>query len=336
MAMTDSLARGGASATAIAHPNIALIKYWGKDDAALNTPAVESVSITLDTFSTRTQVAFDPAATCDTFELDGAPADAGETRRVVALLDLFRSLAGSDSRARVTSSNNFPTAAGLASSASGFAALAVAADAALALRLDRSALSVLARRGSGSAARSLFGGFVHMARARRDDGEDARATPLLSRERWPLRVVVALTSRERKRHLSTQGMNLTRDSSPFYDAWVRSSEADVDAARAAIETRDFAALAAVSEHSCLKMHGLMLSARPGLVYWNGVTVECLRRVVELRAAGHAVFFTIDAGPQVKAVCEPDAEAAVAEALADVPGVVETLTLGLGGDARVSP
>ena len=324
------------AASAMAHPNIALVKYWGKDDAALNTPAVESVSITLDTFATHTRVEFDDRRERDSLELDGRAASAAETDRVSTFLDLFRERAGTSVRARVVSHNNFPTAAGLASSASAFAALAVAADGALSLGQSRHELSVLARRGSGSAARSIFGGFVHMARARGDDHATSCATPIVRGERWPLRVVVALTSRERKQALSTSGMNLTRDTSPFYAAWVSSSVQDVATARSAIEMRDFSALAAVSEHSCLKMHGLMLSARPGLVYWNGATVECLQRVRALRAEGHGVFFTIDAGPQVKAVCDAAAVPAVAAALADVPGVLETVELGLGGDAQRLP
>lgn len=331
--MTRSNASREMSATALAHPNIALIKYWGKANAALNTPAVESVSITLDTFASETKVEFDTKVGADSVELNGVPAGASEAARVSTFLDVFRALAGHDCRARVVSQNNFPTAAGLASSASGFAALAMAADAALNLNMPKRELSAIARRGSGSAARSLYGGFVHMAKALREDGTDAVATSLLRRERWPLRVVVALTSREKKRHLSTAGMNTTRDTSPYYPAWVSSSVADVATAKSAIEMRDFAALAAVSEHSCLKMHGLMLSARPGLVYWNGATVECLRRIGDLRASGHAAFFTIDAGPQVKTVCDDAALPVVLDALGSVPGVIETIALGLGGDAR---
>jgi diphosphomevalonate decarboxylase len=165
-------------ATAQAQPNIALVKYWGKRDPRLNLPATGSLPITLATLWTRTRVAFDESLRHDELRLNDAE-DPVALGRVSACLDLLRRQAGTTACARVDSRNNFPTAAGLASSASGFAALVVAADAALGLALDRRTLSTLARRGSGAAARSLFGGFVSMAAGQREDGEDAFAAPVL-------------------------------------------------------------------------------------------------------------------------------------------------------------
>lgn len=324
------------SASAIAHPNFALIKYWGKADVALNTPAVASLSITLDGIATRTRVVFDPALSGDEVLLDGVPARPREAGRVSAVLDLLRAAAGNPTRARVESRNDFPTAAGLASSASGFAALVVAADRALATGLSPAELSALARRGSGSAARSLFGGFVRMHRGTAADGADAIAEPLLAAPDWPLRVVIAITSARRKAHLSTDGMRATATSSPYYPAWVAGNDVDVETAMDAIKTRDFVALAAVSEFSCLKMHGLMLSSQPGLVYWNAATVAALHCVRELREEGAEVFFTIDAGPQLKAVCTAQSESRVVEALTAVPGVERVLRCGLGPGARTDP
>src|SRR5699024_5323583 len=162
-----------------ARPNIALVKYWGKRDSALNLPAAGSLSVTLDTLSTRTRVDFDPALEADQLRLNGSE-DSGTLRRVSACLDVLRDQAGTRCRARVDTQNNFPTAAGLASSASGFAALVVAANEALGLPMDRRRLSALARRGSGSAARSLFGGFVVMHAGQAMDGSDAVAEPLLA------------------------------------------------------------------------------------------------------------------------------------------------------------
>ncbi|MFK8016686.1 MAG: diphosphomevalonate decarboxylase [Gammaproteobacteria bacterium] len=318
------------SVRAQAHPNIALIKYWGKATVEGNIPAVPSLSITLDTLYSDTTVTLDqPGA--NSVMLNGEPASTAVAKRIGAFIALLREQAASDASVHVSTTNNFPTAAGLASSASGFAALALATSRAFALDLDRSALSVLARVGSGSAARSLFGGFVEM---QGPDHPSPHAFPLQGPSAWPLQVVVAITSTAAKTHLSTDGMNLTRDTSPFYAAWIDSHKADMDRAREAVAARDFQTLASVSEHSCLKMHGLMLSADPGLVYWNAATVACIERVRALRADGHDVFFTIDAGPQVKAVCTPTSAAAVRDALAAVPGVVETLCVGLGGDARV--
>lgn len=315
-----------------AHPNIALIKYWGKRDVPLNLPAVGSLSITLDTLWTRTRVQFDASLQQDRVHLNGREDDK-ETRRIGACLDLLRERAGCRLHARVDSRNNFPTGAGLASSASGFAALVIAADAALGLQLSPQDLSAYARRGSGSAARSIFGGYVEWAHGERSDGSDSIARPLLDADAWPLSVVVAVTSTAQKAIGSTAGMNLTRDTAPYWDAWVATGEADLAEARAAIAARDFERLAAIAEYSCLKMHALAMSARPGLLYWNGTTVEGMHRVRQLRAQGHAVFFTIDAGPQIKAICLPESAAAVEAALRDLPGVLRVHRTGLGAGAR---
>jgi diphosphomevalonate decarboxylase len=319
-------------AAAQAQPNIALVKYWGKRDAALNLPVVGSISITLDALWTRTLVRFDAALDQDQVSLNGR-SDAKEARRVSACLDLLRAHAGVNWRASVDSRNNFPTAAGLASSASGFAALVHAGAAALGLSLSEAEQSVLARRCSGSAARSIFGGYVEWAHGQRADGTDSVAAPLLDAAAWPLRVAVAITSTAAKEVGSSEGMRRTAETSPYQSAWIESQEADLAVARQAILARDFQALADISEHSCLKMHALALAARPGLLYWNGASVECMRRVRALRGQGVPVFFTVDAGPQVKAVCTPEAIGEVKAALREVPGVLDVVETGLGGGVR---
>ena len=320
-------------ATARARANIALVKYWGKANAALNVPAVGSISITLNDLYSDTEVEFDRALSRDSLLLDGQT-DPQALARISACLDLLRARAGLAAPARVVSHNNFPTGAGLASSASGFAALVAAAAAALDLPLSSEELSVFARRGSGSAARSIFGGYVEMRAGARADGSDSYAEQLLDSAAWPLRVVVAITSRDRKQTSSTQGMQSTAATSPYYTAWLASSAADIAAARSAILARDFARLGATAEHSCLKLHALAMSAMPPLVYWNAATVACMNTVRELARDGVGVFFTIDAGPQLKAVCEPDSAAAVAAALRDVPGVVDVLDTGLGAGVEL--
>ncbi|MGH8234240.1 MAG: diphosphomevalonate decarboxylase [Rhodanobacteraceae bacterium] len=321
-------------ATAIAQPNIALVKYWGKRDDVLNLSASGSLSITLEALHTRTSVRFDAAYAHDDIVLNGCQNEA-ESRKIGAFLDLMRARAGLATRAQIVSENDFPTRAGLASSASGFAALAVAVDRALGLGLDKSELSRLARRGSGSAARSIFGGFVEMAAGERGDGEDAFATPLLEPQEWPLTVVIAVTTHAAKSVSSRAGMDLSRRTSPFYRSWIATGTGDLATAREAVLARDFDKLAQVGEASCLAMHAVMLSTRPGLVYWNGATVECMQRVRTLRELeGHGAFFTIDAGPQVKAVCLPDATLRVAEALREIPGVEAVSVSGLGDGARV--
>lgn len=320
------------TARARAQPNIALVKYWGKRDPALNLPERGSLSITLDTLWTRTQVSFDASLGVDHMLLDGRDYPEG-LARTSACLDLLRGLAGSHLPARVETHNNFPTAAGLASSASGFAALVVAGSAALGLRLEARELSILARRASGSAARSIFGGFVEMQAGVDADGSDAHAVPVLGAAAWPLCVVVAVTSSQAKTVHSGPGMQLTRRTSPYHAAWLATVDDDLAAARTAIERRDFAALAAVGERSCLAMHADMLASRPALIYWVGATLECIRVVRELREReGVEAFFTVDAGPQVKVVCTPAATSRVAAALGGVAGVQEVLVSGLGGGA----
>jgi len=319
-------------ATAVAHPNIALIKYWGKSNVEQNIPAVGSLSITLDGLNTTTSVFFDSELEEDGFLLGGraAPEMAG---RVTRCIDLVRDRVGVHIRAKIESDNDFPTAAGLASSASGFAALVTAADAALGADIPRVELADMARRTSGSAARSIFGGFVELSLTP-DGPHQTETRQILESTDWPLQVAVAVTETGPKDIGSTEGMVRTEQTSPYFADWVNSSEKDLTEARIAIERRDFEALADVSESSCLKMHAVMLSARPGLVYWNGATVECIRCVRKLRADGVPVFFTVDAGPQVKAVCTPETFDRVTAALAAVEGVRQVLTSGLGDGARV--
>ena len=313
-------------ATARAQPNIALIKYWGKRDTIRNLPAVGSISITLESLYTETAVAFDDSLSTDELFINGAAAQEA-LPRISRCLD---SVGGERrARARITSETNFPVAAGLASSASGFAAVVVAADAALGLGASVDELATLAGQASGSAARSLYGGFVELANL--DDGIEVAT--IREPDSWPLRVVVAITSDARKPVGSGEAMERSRESSPFYGRWIEDQAVDLDTARSAIASRDFSALAEVAEHNCLKMHLVMWASRPPAMYWNAATLACMNTVRDLRASGHAVFFTIDAGPQVKAVCLPDDEAAVREALVNTNGVTDVRVSGLGAGAR---
>lgn len=316
-------------AAAVAHPNIALVKYWGKRDATNNRPAVPSISVTLSSLYTYSRVRFDPNLESDSFAI-GGHRDAQTAIRVSACLDTIRARAGRDEFAYVETRNNFPTGAGLASSASGFAALVVAANRALRLDLPPADLSRIARRSSGSAARSLYGGFVEMPL----DNEEETAYPLLDAEQWPLAIVIAVTATGAKDVGSTEGMERTTRTSDYYQAWLEAATADFATARDAILNQDFRELARVSERSCLKMHGLMLSTDPGLIYWNEASVACLHRIRMLRKDGVEVFFTMDAGPQVKAVCPPAYRQIVAEALGSIPGVTDVLQCRLGAGARV--
>ncbi len=211
--------------------------------------------------------------------------------------------------------NSVPTAAGLASSASGFAALCLAATHAAGLTLSADELSALARRGSGSAARSIHGGFVEMFPGQRSDGADALARPLLAPEAWDVRLVVAVTARGPKAIGSTAAMDRTAATSPFYDAWVASVARDLADARAAIAARDLHRLGPVVERSALRMHASAMAAEPGILYWRPATLAAIRVVQEAREAGGPVgYFTMDAGPHVKVLCQAADAAALAARL----------------------
>ena len=313
--------------TAIAQPNIALIKYWGKRDVERNLPAVGSISITLRELFTRMHVEFDQSLTADTLVVNGATDDK-MLPRLAACLDR---VAGPDRRcARIASTCNFPIAAGLASSASAFAAVTLAAAKAAGSELDVDTLATLAGRASGSAARSLFGGFVELQNLH----DDIRCRTIAQADDWPLSVVVAITEKGPKAVGSTEAMEISRQTSPFYSSWVEQQVHDLDTARTAIATRDFEKLAAIAEHNCLKMHSIMWASRPPMVYWNAATMRCLQTVRQLQGQGIGVFFTIDAGPQVKAVCLPEHVDSVEAALRAIAGVTDIMTTGLGDGARL--
>jgi diphosphomevalonate decarboxylase len=318
--------------TARANVNLALVKYWGKRDPMLNLPATGSISLTLDGLGVEAEVAFDAGET-DELLIEGAPATGEERERLARFLDLLRGEAGRRERARIATRANVPRGIGLASSAAAFAAIALAGSRAAGLRLEPPALSALARRGSGSAARSIYGGFVEWRRGERADGGDSIAEPLAAVEHWDVRVVVAVTTSAAKSVSSRDGMTRAATSA-FYPAWLAGADADLAAARAAIHRRDLEALGLLAEHSALKMHAVGLGARPPLLYWRGATVECLHRVWALRAEGTQAFFTVDAGPQVKVLCAPADAERVSAALRAVPGVERVLTCAPGGAAEV--
>jgi len=321
--------------TARACANIALVKYWGKRDARLNLPAAGSLSLTLAGLVTTTQVAFDAGLADDELVLDGKPAGAAELARTRAFLDLVRAAAGIATRARVISRNEFPTASGLASSASGYAALAVAAAGAAGLALDPRALSILARQGSGSAARSLFGGFVRMHAGRADDGSDGFAEPVASPLLDRVRMVIAIVGGGApKSHGSRDAMDHTAQTSPLYRAWLELVPRDLAAAEAALATGDLTALGELAEGNALAMHASAIAARPAVIYWQPATLAALAEVRALRAAGHAAWATMDAGPHVKVLTSVDDAATVAGAMRSVPGVTEVSISAAGGPAAI--
>jgi len=314
-------------AAAQAQPNIALIKYWGKRDLENNLPAVSSLSVTLDTLWTKMTVGFSEVEESDVLTVNRA-CNQALLPRISNCLDM---VAGADRpRASISSESNFPIAAGLASSASAFAALVMAASEASGLDRDRLALARIAGAASGSAARSLFGGFVEL-----QAGEaNIDVETITEAEDWPLSVVVAITEEGAKSISSSEAMNRSAETSPFYPAWLERQSDDLATARDAVLRKDFAQLAAVSEHNCLKMHSVMWASRPPVVYWNRATLSCMEAVRRLQSDGHAVFFTIDAGPQLKAICLPDETELVKATLDACVGVIRTMVSGLGAGAML--
>jgi diphosphomevalonate decarboxylase len=321
--------------TARAHANIALVKYWGKRDSELNLPARGSLSLTLAALTTTTTVRFSADLETDRLVLDGREETGKALARLGEWLDLVRARAGVSLRAEVVSANDFPTASGLASSASAYAALALAASRAADISLDARALSVLARRGSGSAARSIYGGFVRMHAGTRPDGSDAFAEPVDAAADWPVRMVIAVVGGgQAKEHGSRDAMEHCAETSPLYAAWLDCVPGDLAAAERAVRDRDLDGLGQVAEANALAMHAAAIASRPGIVYWRPATLACMEAVRGLRGRGVPAYFTMDAGPHVKALTLAPAADQVAAALAAVPGVTDVMISAPGPGAEV--
>lgn len=302
--------------------NVALVKYWGKRSGNLNLPYTGSISVTLGGLWTTAAVTRLPRGAAD--RIVAGDTDLSQRPEMVSFLAVLRGLCPQAPAVAITLESNFPVAAGLASSASTFASLACALSKAFDVTLTLRELSILARQGSGSAARSIHGGFVEWFAGERSDGTDSFAEPLLASADWPIGVVVAVTDSGPKRVASRAGMQHVAATSPFFPAWLDSHDVDLRALRTALGNRDLAAAGTVAEHNCLKMHAVTLAARPGLIYWNPATLAVIDEVRALRDGGIEAYFTIDAGPQVKILCPLDQRAVVAEQIARVAGVERTL------------
>ncbi len=290
-------------ATAVSHPNIAFIKYWGNRDERIRLPANGSLSMTLGGLHTRTSVRFDAALQADEVSLNGAPASPGSVQRVAAHLDHIRSLSGVAEYAAVSSESDFPTGAGLASSASAFASLTLAACAAAAYAVDPQVASRIARRGSGSACRSLFGGFVEGLTG--DADKDGYAQQLAPPEHWDLVDWIVVFDQQPKEVGSSDG-HRRATTSPLQAARVADTPRRLDLCRRAIQERDFDALAEVVELDSHLMHAVMLTSQPPLMYWQPETLDLLRTVRGWRADGLRACCTVDAGPNVHCLSPADA------------------------------
>jgi diphosphomevalonate decarboxylase len=327
-----------AAVTYDAPPNIALVKYWGVRDRALALPYNSSISVTLDRLRSRTTVAFDPEADEDRVELNGVPARGGPRDGVVRMLDRVRDLAGITDRASVVSANNFPTASGLASSASGFAALAGAATAAAGLALAPRSLSQLARFGSGSACRSVFGGFVEWQAGRRADGRDCFARPIRGPDHWPELVDLVLLVRDApvKEVRSQDAMQATVRTSPYFPVRQRELPARIRRIRTAIVARNAARLFPLIMEECDSFRHACETTDPSLDYLTTTSRTILDEVRELNASmGRPVAgYTHDAGAHVHVFTLARDLGRVRRALGPISGVERSLVVRPGPGGHV--
>jgi len=312
-------------AVAVAHPNVALSKYWGKREGEGNFPAVPSLSVTLEGLTTRTRVRWRQHGE-HRLVLGGRAVERAGSARALALLERVRRDLGLSETAEVESDNDFPTASGLASSASGFAAMALAAVRAAGADWDAARVSDLARQASASAARSVFGGFVEL------EVGASSARQVAPAAHWPLAVLVCVTTEGPKAVGSTEGMRLTMEKSPYARAWLEHAHGLHARLRAALLTGDFAQVGELTEASALAMHATAIAG--GVTYWNGATLDALAAVRALRSAGTAAYATIDAGPHVKVLARPGDAAAVRAAMGRVPGVLRIVEARPGEGARL--
>src|SRR5580692_6719218 len=318
---------------ALAHPNIAFSKYWGKRTYEGNYPATPSLSLTLDALTTRTKVVFESSLSADRFLLGGKEQFGAPLVRVRGLLDRLRAEAKTQEFAEVVSTSDFPTAGGLASSASGFAALALAAVSALGLDWDVGRVSDLARRSSASAARSLYAGFVELPAGPLDPTpEPLPARPIAAVGHVDWRLVVAVAGEGPKWVGSTSGMEETRRSSPYYAPWLALAPALHEGLKAALSARDLVRFGSLAEESAFAMHASAMAAQ--VVYFSGVTLGVLSKVRELRASGIPLFATMDAGPHVKVLCRAGDAPRIASSLVGLPGVTRVTEARPAEGARV--
>ena len=285
--------------TAMAPANIAVIKYWGRKDDRLRLPANNSISINLSGITTVTSVEFLDGLHDDVVSIDGRAVEKGERNRISAHLDRVRNMAGMRLRAKVESKNNFPKGTGLASSASGFAALSLAASCAAGLSLSERELSVLARLGSGSACRSIPPGFVEWKAGTSDSSSYAYS--LYPPDYWDIRDVIAIVGRDAKKVSSTEGHTAVA-TSPYYKTRLRDMPQKIRGIKVALRNRDFTEFGEIAEAETMSMHATMLTSNPTLIYWMPTTVRIMHEVINWRSGGLESYFTIDAGPNVHVLC----------------------------------
>ncbi len=288
------------SVTVMAYANIALLKYWGKRCEKLFLPTRPSLSLNLEALKTITTIAI---SSTDSITIRNNPDIKNASITTIQFLSLFRKTYGINHSFAISSYNTFPTSAGLSSSSSGFAALAYGLAALCSLNLSQKELSILARQGSGSACRSIPGGFAVWEKGSLDDGSDSYAHQLFNEQYWPeLRMLIAITSTKSKKISSRDGMNITKETSRCYKTWAHLGEARLKTMIDALSKKDIAKLGQEMETDWQEFHDIMLSATPPLNYWNSTSYRIIEIIQRLRQRGIACYCTTDAGPHVKIIC----------------------------------
>ncbi|MBS3051409.1 MAG: diphosphomevalonate decarboxylase [Candidatus Aenigmarchaeota archaeon] len=321
-------------ATATANANIALVKYWGKRSSDPILPQNGSISMTCEGMATKTTVEFSEQYAEHTVTINDEEFKKDE-KDIHGHIDRVCKLAGIKQHARVVSESNFPVAAGLASSASGFSALTMAACQAAGLKLSPRELSILTRQGSGSACRSVFGGFVEWHRGQRDDGSDSYAEEIVGKEYWPeFRMIATIVESKKKPVSSRGGMAQTVATCPYYKDWLATVDGDLKVMKEAIEERDFEKVGSVAEFNALKMHATMITTKPSIIYWIPATMEIIHAVRQMREEGIQAYFTMDAGPNVKVLCQEQDVKEISMRLAELEGVTNTILCKPGDGAKI--
>jgi diphosphomevalonate decarboxylase len=318
-------------ATARAHPNIAFIKYWGNRDDKLRLPANGSLSMNLDGLYAETTVEWDDSLSEDRFTLNAAEQSGEALNRVAAHLERLRQRFDMSEKASVVSANNFPTGAGIASSAAAFAALSLAGVAAAGISLSERELTTLARLGSGSASRSVPGGFVEWYAA--DTHEESYAETFADHEHWDLVDVVAVVSESHKAIGSSAG-HQSAWTSELQTARVSGASERIALCKQAILERDFAAFAEVVERDSNLMHAVMMTSRPPLFYWEAASLTIMKQIPHWRAEGLQVCYTLDAGANVHCICVKNEALTVSERLKAMSDVRAVRMAGVGGTAVI--
>lgn len=319
--------------TARAHTNIALVKYWGKKDQKLIIPQTDSLSLTLNEFYADTSVTFDSELKEDQIEIDGQKITGHAADKVKNFLELVRQLSGNAYHARVISQNHVPISAGLASSASAFAALAAAASKAAGMDLDRRQLSRLARRGSGSATRSVYGGLVEWHRGH--DDESSFAEPIMENVDFGLEMMAIMIDKKKKKISSRQGMQSSVETSPYYPAWREVVAHDMEAMKSAIKAKDINQIGHIAEENALRMHALTLSADPGYTYFTGDTIRAIQAINDLRSDGISCYYTMDAGPNVKVIYDQKDRDKISQRLGEIFGQAKLIISEPGSGVEIT-